>query len=175
MTERQAAGTDSATGSDSRLDECMRQCLTKAAADYDLVDFDSDDDGVIDAVGFLHSGSVCHCSRACQQVNIFFFFFLYTAPNVIPFYFVQGTELSLGEQIATALDIKTVSGRTNGGFIPHSRQMVYQCLNITSARDCGAIVAARLDEWELLRTKLGTFSGCQICESAGCMHAHIIH
>eukprot|EP00750_Incisomonas_marina_P019313 INCI3285.4.p1 GENE.INCI3285.4~~INCI3285.4.p1 ORF type:complete len:1408 (-),score=217.48 INCI3285.4:617-4840(-) len=56
LTERQAAGTDSATGSDSRLDECMRQCLTKAAADYDLVDFDSDDDGVIDAVGFLHSG-----------------------------------------------------------------------------------------------------------------------
>jgi hypothetical protein len=56
LTEAEAAGAASGTGLDSKIQQCMKECLADAVQDFDLAQFDSNKDGEIDAAGFLHSG-----------------------------------------------------------------------------------------------------------------------
>ena len=89
LTEAQAAGSDSATGDDSRLDECLYECLEQAAVDFDFADFDSNNDGEIDAIAFLHSGfgaetgsTDCHGTSSANRIWSHKFSFEYFTQGV---------------------------------------------------------------------------------------------
>jgi len=68
ITESQAAGTDSGTGSDARLEECIHDALDAADALYDFSSlFDENSDGAVDAIAILHSGYVDCASQTFGQ------------------------------------------------------------------------------------------------------------